>query len=219
MAITYAEALTIAYPNLVFSMPDIGAVYENITVISGGTLPDKATLDAWMAANADLSPSLPVSQILQVKTGSFGALSTNATIPYSTSTPAITAGAQAFSASFRPRSATSKIIIRVQLFVAHSATSQRYITGALFRGTTCVRASVLGNVAAVAGVLASIVGNQAGNASMEVVDTPGSVDAITYTFRVGADDSSGTLYINQGASGQTLGSTGAGIYTITEVEG
>lgn len=218
MAMTYAEAIIITSPTTVFSMPDYGAVYENIVYVSGAAIPSKATLDAFMAANPDLSPSTPVSQILQVKTGSFGTFSTNATIPYTSSSPSITSGAQVFSTTFRPRSATSKIIVRVQLFVAHSAATQRYISGAVFRDSTCVRSTILGNAAAVTGVLASIVGNQAGNASVEVVDTPGTTNLVTYSFRVGADGS-GTLYVNQGASGQTLGSTGSGIYTITEVEG
>jgi hypothetical protein len=209
MAMTYADAIIITSPTTVFSMPDYGAVYENIVYVSGAPIPDKATLDAFMSANPDLSPSAPVSQILQVKTGSFGAFSTNATIPYTTSSPAITSGAQAFSTTFRPRSATSKIIVRVQLFVAHSASTQRYISGAVFRDTFCVRSTILGNVAAVASLLTSI----------EVVDTPGTTNLLTYSFRVGSDGSSGTLYVNQGASGQTFGSTGSGIYTITEVEG
>jgi hypothetical protein len=219
MAMTYAEAIIITSPTTVFSMPDYGAVYENIVYVSGAPIPDKATLDAFMSANPDLSPSAPVSQILQVKTGSFGAFSTNATIPYTTSSPSITSGVQAFSTTFRPRSATSKIIVRVQLFVAHSASTQHYISGAVFRDTFCVRSTILGNVAAVASLLTSIVGNQAGNATIEVVDTPSTTNLLTYSFRVGSDGSSGTLYVNQGASGQTFGSTGSGIYTITEVEG
>jgi hypothetical protein len=217
MAITYAEAIVILYPDIVFSCSGDGSVYETITWISGSQLPSKATLDTWMAANADASPSIPTTNIIQIKTGTFGAFSTNATIPYTTATPLVTQGAEVFNTTFRPRFATSKIIIRVQLFVSHSATTQRFITGALFRDGSCVRASVLGNVAAIAGLLATIVGNQAGNAALEAVDATGAINTVTYSFRVGADDSSGTLYVNQGAGGQTLGTFGSGVYTITEV--
>lgn len=212
---TYLEAISIAYPDVGLHTLGDGSTYAELIYDSGSPIPSQATLDTWIAANPKVIYIPPGLQ--QVVTGTFGTLTTNAVIPYDNTIPLITEGTEVFNVVYTPKNANSRISIRIQLFVAHTATTQRFITGALFNNTTCIRSTVLSNVAAVAGLLASIVGNQAGDASIEVIDTPNTTSPITYSFRAGSDVNSGTLSINQGANGETYGTPGRGIYTISEI--
>jgi hypothetical protein len=45
---TYAQAINQGFPNVVFSSPGDGSVYDNILWISGDALPSQAQLDAWI---------------------------------------------------------------------------------------------------------------------------------------------------------------------------
>lgn len=212
---TYLEALGIVAPTCAVHTFGDGSTYAELIYDGGAPMPTQATLDAYIAANPKIIFVVPGLQ--QLVTGTFGTLTTNAVIPYDNTVPLITEGTEAFNVVFTPKFSGSKVLIRLQLFVAHTAITQRYISGALFNGSTCIRSTVLSNVAAVSGVLASIVGNQSGNATIEVVDTPNTTSAVTYSFRVGSDNSSGTLSVNQGASGETYGTPGRGVYTIYEI--
>jgi hypothetical protein len=216
MALTYMQAIGRGYPNVGCYSAGDGSVYSNIIYISGDPIPPQGTLDTYIA-NHPAIVSSPLIQ--QVQSGVFGATSTNAVIPYNTSVPTITDGIEIFSLSYIPTSVNSKLTIRIQFFVSHSSTAQRYITGAIFRNSTCIRATIIGNVVAVSGVAATIVGNQAGNSIIELIDAPNTLDPVTYSFRVGSDNSSGTLYINQGASGESFGGgiPEKGVYTIVEI--
>lgn len=214
--LTYVQALAIQYPGVLFQAVGLGDVYTDLTYVGGDAMPTKAAMDTFIASYVTPTPYVP-PQIQQMVSGTFGASSTNAVIPFDNTIPQSTEGTQVLSVNFTPRYAGSSIVIRIQMFVSHSATDQRFITGAIFNGTNCIKSTILGSVVSVAGLLAVINGNQAGDAGVEAVDKPNTTSQITYSLRVGSDNSSGTLSINQGTSGQTFSTVGQGTYTITEI--
>lgn len=52
MSMTYMQAIGIGFPKVQCYANGDGSVYENIVWVKGDPLPSKATLDAWIAANA-----------------------------------------------------------------------------------------------------------------------------------------------------------------------
>ena len=48
---TYIQAMGLGFPSIECSCVGDGSIYENLVAAEGQTLPDKTTLDTWIAAN------------------------------------------------------------------------------------------------------------------------------------------------------------------------
>lgn len=144
--------------------------------------------------------------ILQVVIGTIPAASGTTTVPLDSTLPTSTEGWQIFTVSFTPISATSKLIIQVQITSSHSAATGTNILS-VFAGTT--------NIAAVAGRTDSVA-NTAVPLFINTVYVPGSTAAITFSARLG-NPTSGTSYCNTIGT-NTLGGSLVSDYVITEVQ-
>jgi hypothetical protein len=147
----------------------------------------------------------PLGRVLQMVSGDIAAQTfSNTQTPFDATPPTSTEGAQIWTQSFTPISASSRIVISFTLTHVHGTATRTQIT-ALFAGTTNI-----GSAPTTCAVAASPY-----NSAMQVVHVPGSTAAITFSCRVGSNGN-GTWYINSGAT-NTLGGTMASEYTITEI--
>ena len=146
-------------------------------------------------------------RILQVVTGVIAASSNNTgTPPWDGTPPLNTEGSQVWTQVFTPQSATSRVIIMQTMTIAHG-TANRVVTASIFAGATNIGA----------GGTFSSVANSPYALPLTVQHAPGSIAAITYTCRVGANGN-GTCFINQtAASSGDLGGLAATKYIIMEV--
>jgi precorrin-6B methylase 2 len=114
---------------------------------------------------------------------------------------ASTAGAQIVSGTITPSSATSKILVTVNI-PAITGNLTYSILLVLFRGTQAIGAT-LGSVTV------AINGNAAHNNNIVALDSPNSSSAVTYSVRVArVNSNAGTIYIN----GLPTGAAGGGAY-------
>jgi hypothetical protein len=148
----------------------------------------------------------PLGLVLQVVTGTIAASSGTTTVPLDNTTPQIAEGNQIWSQSFTPLSATSRIYIRFNITSASSITTATNILS-VFAGSTNIGA-VMERVPATAGFPC--------NLSLQVVYSPGSSAAITFSARQGSS-AAATCYCNQ-SSASTLGGVLATQFTIMEIE-
>ena len=144
-------------------------------------------------------------------TGSVGRMSavtigqlTGTTQMATSSAPTSTSGFQIATLTVTPTSINSKFVLECSAFVDFS-TNNRNVVMAIFRGTTLVGTSVT-NIAT-AGRVQSL--------NARLYDTPAQTAAITYTVRVGTDNS-GTTYINR-AIRYTVGSSSESAFVVTEI--
>ena len=151
-------------------------------------------------------------EVLQVVTGTMTPTSYTSVaatqLPYDNTVPASTEGLQLWSQSFTPVLATSTIIITVSSFYTAGAATAAFMSGALFNGTTCFHAVMIGRTALSGdGSAYTVTGQQ----------TAGSTTARTYSFRAGPNANM-LVYFGQGSAGQAFGATTTtGIYSITEI--
>ena len=138
----------------------------------------------------------PTGTVKQFVTGSFNNVSFNNQIPYDNTTPLITEGFQLFSIPFTPLFADSIILVTVTSFYTVASSSDVYATGAIFVGSTCVAAQMLGFT------------TNNGNGSSFVVSgalpSPGTTE-VAVQFRAGPNINA-TMHMGQGTSGQAYGS-------------
>ena len=148
-----------------------------------------------------------LSRVLQVVTGSIPAATGTSTITTAlTAVPILADGVTAWTTSFTPISASSKLIISFDLTVAHG-TAARTVIASIFAGST--------NIGSAAAYLATI--NTPGSIGVYIVYSPGSTAAITFTAKVGAT-AAGTIAISQvNSTTGTLGGAAATEYTIMEI--
>ena len=148
--------------------------------------------------------------VLQVKNVVLRTLvSTSSSIPFDNTIPQITEGAEAFTLSITPSSASSKLKISAYGICA-AITNNRQVIFALFKDTTANSLAV------------SIGGFQAaGSAEMAVnlehFMTAGTTNAITFRLRFGSNG--GTGYLNGSGSEQRFGGVAATGMTIMEIAG
>lgn len=145
----------------------------------------------------------PLGLLLQQTTLAIAAQTGTTTVPLDNTTPTITEGWQFFSQTFTPLSATSRIVIRLNITCSMSATGT--MIGSIFAGTT--------NIGSSAVVRQATTAHQMG---WQIVFQPGSTATITFTGRLGGSVAS-TTYVNQ-AGTVTLGGSLVSYLTIEEVE-
>lgn len=150
----------------------------------------------------------PEGTVLQMASGSIAAITTTTQTPFDNTVPTIAEGSQIWTQSFTPISATSRIVIQFSITTAQS-TVARTVSAAVFAGSTCVGTS---SVHIPTGATTQ---NLPVPLPVQIVYSPGSTAAITFSARVGANGT-GTTYVNTTTAG-TQGGTLVSQYTITEI--
>lgn len=146
--------------------------------------------------------------ILQIVGNQTGAVATGTTIlPFDDTIPQNTEGDQYLSQSITPRSATSKLMIEVNLFIAHSTSPN--ISIALFQDSNSSAIAAISDRAASTG----------GNGQSVVLRhymTSGTTSPTTFNVRAGCD-SAGTTTVNGVGGARRFGGVCASSITITEI--
>jgi len=145
----------------------------------------------------------PFGLVLQQTTVAIAAQTGTTTVPLDNTTPTSTEGWQFFSQTFTPLSATSRIIIRLNITCGMSANGT--IIGSIFAGSS--------NIGSAAHVRAA---TAAYPMCWQIVYQPASTATITFSGRIGGSAAS-TTYVNQ-AGASTLGGSLVSYLTIEEVE-
>ena len=154
-----------------------------------------------------VAAALPAGSVLQVKNFQTGTLATGTTvIPYDNTIPQITEGTQFLSLAITPTSATSKLLIQVNVFVSSSVIT--FITAALFQDSTAnalAGSSFYGSVATGTVII-----------PFNYFMTSGTTSSTTFTVRCGSNNAS-TLTLNGSSGTQELGGVASSSITITEI--
>jgi hypothetical protein len=149
-----------------------------------------------------------LNTVVQVVSGTLGAFSGVTTIPFDNTVPEDTEGTQIGSGAITPSSASSKILIQAVLNLDASVNNTDLVI-ALFRGSTCIAASV-------------VTVNAAGNPTFFArifVDAPATTSPVTYSGRIGRGSGSATWYVNSTSSGNDLGGVLSTTFVLQEISG
>ena len=172
-------SITIATPNTktdrTLNIPDVAG-----NLVTTG---DTGTITGTMIG------SLPSGSIAQVVSTTINTSATSSAIPFDGTTPTNSEGAELSSLSITPTSSSSKILLMAS-FQYDYYNSNSYAIGALFRGTTCVRASFSGY--------------QYGVVSLYHMDSPATTSSTTYSLRGGGNAGS-TVWFHSTNGGPKLG--------------
>lgn len=185
-----------------------GATADRSATPSAGEIRFNTTLSAEEIFNG--SAWLPTGKVIQMVTGTIAASSGNTQVPFDNTVPTSSEGFQIWSTSFTPKSASSQLVIKFTVSIAH-ATTNRTITMSVFAGTTNIGSTFTGNPAGSASST-PVLGL---TLPLQVVYSPGTTSAITISARIGTNGG-GTLYVNRAAA-QTLGGATVTDYTIMEI--
>jgi hypothetical protein len=149
----------------------------------------------------------PLGRVLQMVSGTIPAITGSTVITTAiTAAPTTSDGILIWTQAFTPISASSRIVVSYGLNVAHGTAARTVITS-VFAGAT--------NIGSASTYLATI--NTPGSIAYQVVYSPGSIAAITFTARCGAT-AAGTIAVSQiNSTTGTLGGAAATEYMITEI--
>lgn len=150
----------------------------------------------------------PVGGILQTLQDQYTANSSiTSSIPYDDTVPTSSEGTQILSKAITPSSTSNKVLVRFVGYGAMSSTAEGAIA-AVFRGSTCINTAMM---QAHNGVVPTI------NFAMEVLDSPATTSAVTYTVRVGR--TGGTLRMNGESGSRLFGGTSQSTLVVQEIKG
>lgn len=127
-------------------------------------------------------------------------------IPSDDTSPLSSEGTEILSLAITPADNTNKVLVEVEVFGA-SNTNNTDIIVAVFRGTTCIQA--VQSRAPTAAFPLTI--------STNVLDSPASASAQTYSVRVGPVGAV-TIRMNGNAAGRFFGGSSKCTLTLTEIE-
>ena len=181
-------SITIATPNtntnITLNIPDVAG-----NIVTTG---DTGTVTAGMVSGVNTS-ALPSGTIAQVVSTTINTTATSSAIPFDGTTPTNSEGAELSSLSITPTSSSSKILLMAS-FQYDYYNSNSYAIGALFRGTTCVRASFSGY--------------QYGVVSLYHMDSPATTSSTTYSLR-GGGNAGATVWFHSTNGGARFGGNNA----------
>jgi hypothetical protein len=183
---------------------------EFLTVDSSNnvSLTNNLAVTGTLTATGKLAASsLPAGCVLQVKNFQTGTYATGTTLlPFDNTIPQITEGNQYLSLAITPISATSKLLIQVNIVMSSSALN--FCTAALFQDSTA-------NAIAASSVYASVATGIV-IPSFNYFMTSGTTSATTFTVRAGTNNA-GTTTVNGQSGGQSFGGVCSSSITITEI--
>jgi len=198
----YLGATDSATPDLVFSNT---AGTERLRIDNSGntTMTGTLTTSARGIAKASM-PAGTVLQVVNVQSGTYA--TTTVAIPTDNTIPQNTEGAEFFTVSITPTSATSKLLILVNAVMGNTAA--QFPTIALFQDTTA-------NALAVATAFQGTAG--AGNTlSIKHFMTSGTASATTFKMRFGLGSTS-TAHMNGPGGNAQFGGTCSTSMTVMEI--
>lgn len=163
------------------------------------------TSASMLAANDVESSMIGTGGIIQTGYAVVAATSGTTTIALNNNLPTTSIGIQIWTKSFTPNFTTSKVKITGS-FTFVSGTSSRTCVALIFRNTTCIGA--VGTFVSTA--------NQPMPVVINLVDTPATTSAVTYSIRVGVT-SAATWYINQYASAYFAGKIATSVISLHEL--
>lgn len=134
-------------------------------------------------------------------------ISASTVIPLDDTLPTSSEGDSIVSKSYTPALTSSLIDCEatIPIFVQAGGSAQAIV--AIFRGSTCVGASVV-----------SLTDGEVTNASVKYRDSPASTSALSYSVRLGPT-AAGFLFVNGNNSGRLLGGASRARLSLTEVRG
>jgi hypothetical protein len=168
---------------------------SGITITDGG-----ANSTVTVAVNAGT-----VLQVLQTTYVTNANLTT--VIPADDTIPQSTEGTQVLSQAIIPASSSNKILCIYSGWGEGDGTSTSFASASLFRGTTCINASTVHEVAS----------GQAAVHSITHLDSPATTSSTTYSVRVGPD--AGTVRLNGLFNARLFGGASACTLTLMEIKG
>jgi phage-related tail fiber protein len=176
------------------SPASISAINTNQLAVASGV----ATLDATgklltaqrpvLTANEIESAQINTGAVIQTVSAVVAATTGTSTVTLNNTVPASTTGTQIWTSTITPNSTSSHINVS-GAFTFVSGTASRILMAFVFRGTTCIGTFGIASTATVTPY----------NLKIEVVDSPATTAATTYSVRV-AVTSAATWYINQFAT-------------------
>ena len=175
-----------------------------VTATPGTYGPININSDGSMVSGGGVTPT---NQVVSFYSGEVGAMSGTTIIPSDNTAPLTTEGTIVWTQTLTPVNVNSKFRIE-QSFRYDCGTSNRNISFALFRGTTCIY--VNGSNLVTSGRPLTI--------SLYHIDQPNTSGSVTYTLRVGVS-SGATWYLNQGSGGGITygGAANVSSWSITEI--
>lgn len=126
------------------------------------------------------------------------------TIPRDDTVPLVSEGTEILSQAITPADNTNQVLARASVFAALS--TNVVIVIAMFRGSTCIGAIAHRHSTADAETVLTI----------EVLDSPASASAQTYSVRVGPSNA-GTVYVNGLSTGRLFGGVAPCTLTLMEI--
>lgn len=127
-------------------------------------------------------------------------------IPFDDTVPQSNEGSQILSTTFTPHSVTN--MLRIRIVIPVSTDGAHYAMAALFNGGSSAITAAVSNPDATRSIQELV---------MEFAYVPGTSSPITFTVRVGCDNSSFPVYINGHSSGRVLGGSTRATIVIDEI--
>jgi hypothetical protein len=169
--------------------------------LTTGTLPIARIADG-AVGNAKLADGTVV-QVVSNTTSDLGTFST--AMPIDDTVPTSTEGSEIIAQSITPQTATNKVLVSANIFFVPSTFN--YYGVAVFRGTTCIYASMV-----------SLTGsNYAVPLFVQILDSPSTTSSTTYSIRIG-DNAGTTFRVNGASAGRVFGATPKTSITLTEIK-
>jgi hypothetical protein len=196
---------------VIVSPATIGAINTNQLAIANGvaTLGSDGKLVATqvpaLTANTVEAALVNTGALIQTISAVVSATTGTATITLANTTPVSTAGAQIWSATITPNATTSHVQVS-GTFTFVSGTASRILIAHVFRGTTCIGTFGIASTATVTPY----------NLKIDVVDSPNTTSATTYSIRVGTT-AAATWYINQFATAYFNGTMALSTVSLHEL--
>ena len=164
--------------------------------------------DVLLAAGFITPAMLPNGSVLQTVSAEYTTQSNiTGTIPLDNTVPTSSEGAQILSASITPATTSNKVLVRLSGFGGRGSDAQ-VVIATLFRGSTCINVSACYQTNA-ATMLVPLVA--------QVMDSPASASALTYTVRVGG--SSADISLNGNTTNGYFGGAARVVLTLHEIKG
>jgi hypothetical protein len=154
---------------------------------------------------ADLPSTAVILQVLSTTYSTYTNL--NVAIPSDDTLPQSTEGVQVLSQAITMANSTNKVLAFVHIWGGNNVSS--FIIAALFRGTTCIKASSVGSTTAT---------EIPEELSMIYLDSPGASGVQTYSVRVGPEAvAANTCVLNGDLTTHLFGTAGMSTLTLMEI--
>ena len=146
--------------------------------------------------------------VLQQVTAAVAKATFTSAIPDDDTTPTVSEGTEIYSQAITPSSTSSKILITGSIEGSSSAANGWGIT--VFRGSTCILTVHQTN---------AMGGGQPNQCNINVLDSPSSTSAVTYSIRAGCMAGSSAIYVQRRSSEKYNNTMALNSVTLQEIKG